>query len=110
MPSRNSWEKFCDAASRSPNETGRNSSIKGSDMFTPHNCTKHAPGRRPCPALITNSLRDGFQHSINAMHHFATDKKRAAVSGGSSDNREASNRVDRSHSVSTEWTINVLNG
>src|ERR1700732_1013127 len=27
-------------------------------------------------------------------------KKRAAVAGGSSDNREASNRVDRSHSVS----------
>jgi hypothetical protein len=27
-------------------------------------------------------------------------QKRAAVAGGSSDNREASNRVDRSHSVS----------
>jgi hypothetical protein len=27
-------------------------------------------------------------------------KKRAAVAGGSSDNREASNRVDRSHSMS----------
>jgi hypothetical protein len=35
-------------------------------------------------------------------------KKRAASYGGSSDNREASNRVDRSHSVSTEWTINVM--
>jgi hypothetical protein len=44
------------------------------------------------------------------MGHFETDKKRAAIFGGSSDNREASNRVDRSHSVSTEWTIIIMNG
>jgi hypothetical protein len=35
-------------------------------------------------------------------------RKEAAVAGGSSDNREASNRVDRSHSVSTEWTITIM--
>jgi hypothetical protein len=43
------------------------------------------------------------------MDHFETNKKRAAIFGGSSDNREASNRVDRSHSVSTEWTNIVVN-
>jgi hypothetical protein len=39
----------------------------------------------------------------------AIREKRAAVAGGSSDNREASNRVDRSHSMSTEWTSTVMN-
>jgi hypothetical protein len=43
------------------------------------------------------------------MGQFDTSKKRAAIFGGSSDNREASNRVDRSHSVSTEWTSIVVN-
>jgi hypothetical protein len=42
------------------------------------------------------------------MDRFDTAQKRAAVAGGSSDNREASNRVARSHSVSTEWTIIVM--
>ena len=32
-------------------------------------------------------------------------KKGAAVAGGSKVNREASNRVDRSHSMSRRWTI-----
>src|SRR5947209_8602037 len=36
------------------------------------------------------------------------DKKRAAVTGGSSHNREASNRVDRSHSMSRRWTVIVM--
>jgi hypothetical protein len=38
-------------------------------------------------------------------------KKGAAVSGGSKvDNREASNRVDRSHSMSRRWTMPVITG
>jgi hypothetical protein len=37
-----------------------------------------------------------------------TAKKGAAVAGGSKVNREASNRVDRSHSMSTRWTLTVM--
>jgi hypothetical protein len=36
-------------------------------------------------------------------------KKGAAVAGGSKVNREASNRVDRSHSMSRSWTMHVMN-
>jgi len=36
-------------------------------------------------------------------------KKGAAVAGGSKVNREASNRVDRSHSMSRRWTTSVMN-
>jgi hypothetical protein len=35
-------------------------------------------------------------------------EKGAAVAGGSKVNREASNRVDRSHSMSRSWTIPVM--
>ena len=35
-------------------------------------------------------------------------KKGAAVAGGSKVNREASNRVDRSHSMSRSWTLTVM--
>jgi hypothetical protein len=35
-------------------------------------------------------------------------KKGAAVAGGSKVNREASNRVDRSHSMSRRWTTPVM--
>jgi hypothetical protein len=41
---------------------------------------------------------------------FETGQKRAANEGGSSDNREASNRVDRSHSTSRSWTNYVMKG
>jgi hypothetical protein len=37
-------------------------------------------------------------------------QKRAAVAGGSKVNREASNRVDRSHSMSRTWTTVVIVG
>src|SRR5215813_12342564 len=56
MPLRNSWEKFWDAASRSPNETGCSPSINRSDMFTPHSPQKHAPERRFCPAVKAKSF------------------------------------------------------
>jgi hypothetical protein len=42
------------------------------------------------------------------MTRTGTHKKRAAVSGGSKVNREASNRVDRSHSMSRRWTMPVM--
>jgi hypothetical protein len=43
------------------------------------------------------------------LHHSETGhKKEPPFPGGSSDNREASNRVDRSHSVSTKWTAIVI--
>jgi transposase len=38
----------------------------------------------------------------------ARRKKGAAVAGGSKVNREASNRVDRSHSMSRNWTRIVM--
>jgi hypothetical protein len=37
-------------------------------------------------------------------------KKEPPLPAAQSDNREASNRVDRSHSVSRRWTINVIKG
>jgi hypothetical protein len=43
-----------------------------------------------------------------ASRHEANGKKRAAIKGGSKVNREASNRVDRSHSMSKSWTITVM--
>jgi hypothetical protein len=35
-------------------------------------------------------------------------KKEPPLPAAQSDNREASNRVDRSHSVSRRWTMNVI--
>jgi hypothetical protein len=71
---------------------------------------KHARAGPVCKALIARSLRDSFQCDDlpEESSNLADAQKRAAVAGGSSDNREASNRVDRSHSVSTEWTITVM--
>jgi hypothetical protein len=37
-------------------------------------------------------------------------KKEPPLPAARSDNREASNRVDRSHSVSRRWTIGVIKG
>jgi hypothetical protein len=37
------------------------------------------------------------------------DKKEPPSPAAQSDNREASNRVDRSHSMSRRWTIIVMN-
>jgi hypothetical protein len=43
------------------------------------------------------------------MPENASRQKKAAVAGGLRvDNREASNRVDRSHSVSRRWTPQVM--
>jgi hypothetical protein len=36
-------------------------------------------------------------------------KKEPPSPAAQGDNREASNRVDRSHSMSRNWTINVMN-
>src|SRR5258708_4658741 len=66
---------------------------------------KHAPAGRWCPAERAESLRDGLRHVVNAAAVEGL-RKRAAILGGSKSYREASNRVDRSHSVSTEWTCN----
>jgi hypothetical protein len=56
------------------------------DIFTPHRAAAKFPLQVPPDA----------------------NKKRAAVAGGSKVNREASNRVDRSHSMSRRWTIRVI--
>jgi hypothetical protein len=48
--------------------------------------------------LIDNVVAN--QHGKQASKKRGKVKKRAAVAGGSRDYREASNRVDRSHSVS----------
>jgi hypothetical protein len=37
------------------------------------------------------------------------DKKEPPLPAAQGDNREASNRVDRSHSMSRRWTISVMN-
>jgi hypothetical protein len=38
----------------------------------------------------------------------AADKKEPPLPAAQGDNREASNRVDRSHSMSKRWTITVM--
>src|SRR5262249_131191 len=62
MPSRNNREKFSDAASRSPNDTGCSLSITRSDMFCASPQQKHAPVRRPSPAATAESLQDGLRN------------------------------------------------
>jgi hypothetical protein len=59
--------------------------------------------RQPAPS--------GFARHTSAIDEEAlfdpkrdSRKKGAAVAGGSKVNREASNRVDRSHSMSRRWT------
>jgi hypothetical protein len=68
------------------------------------------PGLKRAGLMMNKSLRGrGLESSRKTFYGFQlvrvrrrkTPKKRAAVSGGFEvDNREASNRVDRSHSVS----------
>ena len=48
--------------------------------------------------LIDDTVKN--QHGKEREQEHRKVKKRAAVAGGSRDYREASNRVDRSHSVS----------
>src|SRR5215468_1466915 len=67
----------------------------------------------PCAALVSSSnsgilLQDGLRHAINSADLEAQEEE-PPFSAAPSHNREASNRVDRSHSVSTEWTFNEWN-
>jgi hypothetical protein len=39
----------------------------------------------------------------------AGNKKEPPLPAAQGDNREASNRVDRSHSMSRRWTVSVMN-
>src|SRR5215831_6339792 len=111
MPSRNNREKFCDAASRSPNETGCSPSIERSDMSAPHH------GKAcPCTALVSSgdskilprwfAARDRRCRArwqapagpVGSTILRGEDKKEPPFSAAPSHDREASNRVDRSHS------------
>jgi hypothetical protein len=44
-----------------------------------------------------------------ASRRLKTHKKEPPLPAAQGDNREASNRVDRSHSMSRRWTISVMN-
>src|SRR6266446_4641985 len=105
MPSRKSREKICDAASRAPNETGCSPSMTRSDMSAPHK-SKSMPLRG---ARVQQSWQNLCEMVCGTLINAAAVeglRKGAAILGGSKSYREASNRVDRSHSVSTEWTCN----
>src|SRR6202011_3083363 len=110
MPSRNRVPNAAELVSRSLNCTRAASPCERSDMVNAsHHCLRcrleSAPG-----FMMNKSLRArGRESSRKTFYGFQlvrgrnrnTPQKRAAVSGGFEvDNREASNRVDRSHSVS----------
>src|SRR5947209_15162774 len=117
MPSRNNREKFCDAASRSPNETGCSLSINRSDMSAPHNgksmplrgarvqqrwqnlCEMVCGTLPPPTSPACGEAGRGSKHQKKSRH----PGRLQVITGG------RQNRVDRSHSVSAEWTFNEWN-
>jgi hypothetical protein len=46
---------------------------------------------------------------VGAVDRAGADKKEPPLPAAQGDNREASNRVDRSHSMSRRWTMPVMN-
>jgi hypothetical protein len=69
------------------------------------------------PAPVTKRLRYGFRRGVLPQNGTAREcaggwntKKEPPLPAAQSNNREASNRVDRSHSVSRRWTVNVIKG
>src|ERR1700733_14978535 len=109
MPSRNRGPNAAEFVSRSLNCTRAVSPCERSDMVNAsHHCLRHRLEARRL--MMNKSLRArGRESSRKHLYGFQLvrwrnrrrPKKRAAVSGGFEvDNREASNRVDRSHSVS----------
>src|SRR6266481_5236896 len=109
MPSRNRVPNAAELVSRSLNCTRAASPCERSDMVNAsHHCFT-LPASTARRLMMNKSLRARGRESSRKTYygfHLVRDgrtlpKKRAAVSGGFEvDNREASNRVDRSHSVS----------
>src|SRR5579859_2749057 len=108
MPSRNKVPNAAELVSRSLNWTSGVSPCERSDIVNAsRHSIRHRLGRR---VMINISLRAlGLESSRKHFYGFQLVgrekrqlfQKKAAVSGGFRvDNREASNRVDRSHSVS----------
>src|SRR5262249_27088585 len=113
MPSRDSAAKSWELASRSLKETAPLSTLRLSDIYA-----YASP-----PALSIARLMDAVQpacggtcrHSCRAGPARETaqfgpeNKKEPPLPAAQGDNREASNRVDRSHSMSRSWTNSVMN-
>src|SRR5579859_2301903 len=111
MPSRNSAANTGELASRSPKETALASTERFSDMYASHRATiarqsRCVQGRRGEAADMV-ALSAGSP--VGVPKHLKTNKKEPPLPAAQGDNREASNRVDRSHSMSRRWTITVMN-
>src|SRR5262245_25287217 len=109
MPSRNSAEKTWELASRSPNDTSPLSLAIFSDITQrPTERVSLAPDRRRCPAPETATCCYSCRKATAGCPEMAqenscetrkgTGKKSRRCRRLKVDNREASNRVDRSHS------------
>src|SRR5205807_2559749 len=117
MPSRNRPEKDDEAASLAPNDTGcsPNSFSAMAPRPAPHNS-----GHKSLPAGGESSAgyekvktwvparRFAPKRDSGALCWGLGAKKEPPLPAARSDNREASNRVDRSHSVSRRWTLIVI--
>src|SRR5665647_1781214 len=116
MPSRNTSAKACELARRSPKDTGCASISNFSDILLR---LTHTPGAvmraryvhkhraRPLgcpdggPANLTTRLRTrALAVTIDPKRHNKAQKRSRRHRRLEVDNREASNRVDRSHSMS----------
>src|SRR6476646_5804933 len=98
MPSRKSVAKICELASRSLKDTAPASLKRFSDMGTPH--TK--PNIARLGSQVQRPTQASSRHSFRptAAARPRSTKKEPPLPAAQGDNREASNRVDRSHSMS----------
>src|SRR5664280_427868 len=116
MPSRNRSAKTCELASRAPNDTGCKSFTDFSaitlrltlhrDCYAPRVRISIAPAGPECPDRDAQTLRHSCRASLSARPPCGRNcpgmgqKKSRRRRRLEVDNREASNRVDRSHSMS----------
>src|SRR5262245_57734686 len=108
MPSRKSPAKEGDAASLAPNDTGC-SPTNFSALVSPPALTRANKSLPNAPesSIGYEKVKTWFP-PVPACPKTEQDsrprKKEPPLPAAQSDNREASNRVDRSHSVSRRWT------
>src|SRR5215469_274 len=116
MPSRNSAAKCWELASRSLKDTAATSTLRLSDIYA------YASHPMLSIARLTGVVQQGragsFRHCCRQRQtrkhrglprNGGENKKEPPLPAAQSDNREASNRVDRSHSMSRSWTNSVMN-
>src|ERR1700730_10459853 len=109
MPSRNRPANSGELASRSLNDTAPGSTLRFSDIYaTPHT-------RRPSIARRLDAVQHPKREVSDIVAGPKSNKKKGKkkkeppLPAAQGDNREASNRVYRSHSMSRRWTYSVMN-